>query len=121
MDHSEIAHLPKVDHTPAELDAPARLLLRAAMWIEEHGWIQGTMEKRQMACTLGALSLAAHEIEVLTGVIIDAEVRLKRRLPEPYSSDSHDGSLCAVAAWNDAPGRTKDEVIAKLRAAALGL
>ena len=100
------------------LDSAGKLLLKAAAWIEHHGWIQGKLSWANKVCALGALSNAAEGGPYEP--IIEAEERLKALLPEPYRSDKHVGSLCALAAWNDERGRTKDEVVAKMRAAALG-
>lgn len=103
------------------LDDTSDLLLKAAEWIECHGWTRGAMQKYEKTCTLGALTMASDARGDTTyGPISAAERRLKAALPEPYCSDQHREHLCAVAAWNDAPGRTKEEVVAKLRAVALG-
>lgn len=115
MDHSEVKHLPKVDHTPAELDAASKILLKAAAVIEERGLAKGERCNAKGAmCVHGAIAFAAHG--------------------DPHAWEQDDGRLavtrmveavdpgCGGAAqWNNARERTKDEVVAKLRAVALGL
>src|SRR5437867_3333049 len=114
MDHSEVKHLPKVDHTPAELDDASKLLLAAAAIIERQGWCQcfiGTFGGQ--LCIEGALNVARgrEPIAMLEGneVTLEALLRVNKAVG---ASAFH---------WNDTPGRTKDEVVAKLRAVALGL
>lgn len=60
MDHSEVKHLPKVDHTPADLDEPAKLLLKAAALIEDRGLERvGYESKSGCLCVMGAIAIAA--------------------------------------------------------------
>lgn len=105
MDHSETKYLPRVDHAPAELDDASKILLKAAALIEESGWCQNAMFDKGRMCALGAIGTAGRYQQSA----YDARDRLQSAL--------HAG----VGAWNDVDGRTKDEVVAKLRAVALGL
>jgi hypothetical protein len=124
MDHSEVKHLPKVDHTPAEMDAVSRLLMRAADVIERDGWCQNNvLTEDGRVCLVGAIHTANNKRFGRANDYCDpwdensreALVRMDRVLPKVA-----DG-IGACAVWNDTPGRTKDEVVAKLRAVALGL
>jgi hypothetical protein len=109
MDHSEVKHLPKVDHTPAELDAASKLLLKAADYVEKNGWCQHELQSGDgRVCIVGALSAVADEI-FLVGTHSAAWTRLQKALNK------------MAGTWNDTQGRTKEEVVAKLRAVALGL
>jgi hypothetical protein len=113
MDHSEVKHLPKVDHTPAELDAASRLLLRTAEVIERQGWCQCYIGiANGQVCLEGALMIAAGKTP--ESVIIPNTVA-----GEAVSRVRASVGMGAYQ-WNDKPGRTKEEVIAKLRAVALG-
>lgn len=123
MDLSEVKHLPRVDHTPAELDEPAKLLLKAADLIEKYGlakWMTCDAEGRM--CLRGAIRVAGGA-EKARGITAwwrsddmekEADARIRRSLGD--RSDFGDTS----ADWNNAYERTKDEVVAKLRAVALG-
>lgn len=86
-----------------ELDAASKTLLRAAELLERDGWCQGAYFDGNSACTIGALMDAAADIQDRNAAIY----RLK---------DALDG--WNIFNWNDAPGRTKEEVVAKLRAVA---
>ncbi len=103
-----------VEHKEAgevrELDSASTLLLKAADVIERQGWCQnyiGTYHGQ--VCLEGALNVAAGRDPKrdLVGVVGVAAHRIRRAVGK-----------CAYH-WNDAPGRTKDEVVAKLRAVAL--
>lgn len=72
-------------------------ILNAADYIREHGWCQGTMMSLGgQVCIFGALTA------VLGGRMLSARAFLDKALGMPAHW------------WNDAPGRTKEEVIAKL-------
>ena len=118
MDQSEVKNLmPKVDHTPAVLDEAAKLHMRAADLIEEKGWMQGGYGSGPF-CVRSALYQAGLE----RGYWLPNESKVLPPLRKAFAlldaavAPSGMGSLC----WNDAPGRTKEEVVAKLRAVALG-
>lgn len=94
------------ENTHEGLDTASKLLLRAAALIEERGLCQGVgTDGSGRLCMLAALgavegcgSWAVHE----------ATGRMHKAVGWP----------CYL--WNDVPGRTKEEVVAKLRAVALG-
>jgi hypothetical protein len=114
MDHSEVKHL-KVDHTPAVLDELSVRLLKAASHIEDHGWCQNTVRTTEgRVCVAGAIFAVTNN---------DAN-------PDPLRNCMFAAFRVAIGCapdgggipnWNDQPGRTKDEAVAKLRAVALGL
>lgn len=85
------------------LDPVSKTLLDAADYIEEHGWCQEFMWADGRVCALGAILIAKG-----TGLSGPRD-RLMAFLKNPES----------ITKWNDAPGRTKDEVVSALREAAL--
>lgn len=113
MDHSEVKHLPKTDHTPAELDEASLLLLKTAGVIEERGWCQNSYgDKQGRLCILGAMRVALKlPLRDFCGAIPPAGDEAMDRLSRHIGNRPHK--------WNDAQGRTQAEVVAKLRAVAL--
>ena len=60
MDHSEVKHLPKIDHTPAELGAVGRVLWKAADLMEERGHCRGTAwDEEGRICAMEAIYRAS--------------------------------------------------------------
>lgn len=119
MDHSEVKHLPKVDHTPEELDEASKLLLRAAALIEKHGWCQNYLISPEgKLCFAGAMKVAAYGIPfpsrpgAIQPTMEMAWDRFEKAVGVKWGRASK---------WNDEPGRTKDEVVAKIRSVALGI
>lgn len=107
MDQSEVRHL-------TELDDASRLLLRAADIIESHGWCQNSYTSAGgKLCLLGAVKVARG---LTPEDAEDTEALVERACERVYVSLG----LRRVHIWNDEPGRTKEEVIAKLRSVALG-
>ncbi len=85
-------------------------LLAAAQYIRDHGWCQrASYEWNNSACVMGALNSTK-----LPGMRNHGATATKFALFLGLPGNSF------VAAWNDAPGRTKEEVIAALEAAAKG-
>lgn len=91
----------------------AKALLKGAALIEERGWCQGDYQSEGRLCVLGAIKVAVGK--------------------EPDGDEDTDPivfrakkAMCAsvgiglIHEWNDDPARTKEEVVAKLRAVALG-
>lgn len=99
-----------------ELDEASKVLLRAADYIEEHGWCQNEMHTLDgSACLEGAIQYAISgrlmrfdEGLESANLFCDALTRIDLAVDRPAFK------------WNDAPGRTKEEVVAKLREVALG-
>lgn len=78
---------------------------KAAAYIREHGWIQGDYfvsktDQTGACCALGAIRTTLEEAndECLLAQAFAQEVGL----PQTYG----------IHRWNDAPGRTKEEVLA---------
>ena len=83
---------------------PQEVLLKAAEYIEEHGWCQHAFgEPDGRVCLEGAINRTAYN-----GSERDAAVR---RMIGHLNGQT-------PAFWNDMRGRTKEEVIAALREAA---
>ncbi len=116
MDHSEIKHLPKTDHTPAKLDDASKLLLKAASAIETYGHVKGDLGHPSKGfCFLGALTFAEHGS---ADAIINGKGWNKSMSAAQQRFCRNLGGQSEVD-WNNAPHRTKDEVVAKMRAVAL--
>lgn len=91
----------------------ADILTQAADLLEERGWCQNRAEDRDgHFCAVGALDAALGVVEpyLTLGGLFSEAVRALR---------AHIGT--SVVCWNDAPGRTADEVIGLLRRAAAQL
>jgi hypothetical protein len=122
MDLSETKNLPKVDHTPAELDEPAKLLLKAANWMEKYGKCEGIrVDSKGRVCVLGAIDRAGgfHPYGDMDPLWKKAVERLASAIP-PAPNHAHSPTINA-AWWNNDPKRPGAEIVAKLRAVALGL
>lgn len=96
------------------LDPTAKLFLVAADHIEKYGHCQGRYfadprrSESSPACLFGAMMLASGD-----GIVpSSAVVRLERHM-------NLGGDLTDAVKWNDRPGRTKEEVVAVLRKAAI--
>lgn len=86
------------------------VLLRAAELCEV-GWVQGSAAcSPGCDCAVTAINAAASD--ELLSIWCWNELADYLRLPCPESAGS------AIIRWNDTPGRTKEEVVAALRAAA---
>ena len=99
---------------------PAATLARAADLIDELGWHQGDYRgARGEVCGLAAVQLAA---EVLPGSSVPPtpdtaycaaakllSARLGRTVPDAVEA------IAKIVAWNDEPGRTREQVTAALR------
>jgi len=96
---------PKWDEkVEVELDDASLHLLRAIDYIEKHGWCQGTsFGPNDTVCIWGAL----YRTKTDTRLYFKASNRLRQLIGDR-----------SIPNWNDAKGRTKEEVIAKLREAA---
>lgn len=88
------------------------LRLKAAEVIEERGWCQRAFQQRDgSVCLIGALSV------VLTGAATADSAALKpyRDTVASLGFMTDIGGFMSAVAWNDAPERTKEEVLARLR------
>lgn len=92
---------------------PQQVLLAAARLIEEGGWIQpvtGGYSEGMGQCAFSA-------IFTIGNGAFDTYNGAARRLLAFLTGDP-DGSYGRIFEWNDAPGRTKAEVLAALHGAA---
>lgn len=107
-----------------ELDDISKHILRAANYINEHGWCQHLVETPGGAvCLQGALfktmdpQCMKYRLEwgiawrTAPSEYLNAEKRVYNYLQHKGMIGNYKGSHN----WNDAPGRTKDEVINLLR------
>lgn len=78
------------------MDDRIKVLERAKLILNEYGWCQGTYGDDSVGyCIMGATSEAC-----------------PRGIPWSSIVDTLQGLVtCRLSAWNDAPGRTKEEVI----------
>lgn len=118
MDHSEVKHLPKVDHTPADLDDTSRRLLKAAALIETYGHAKMTVcDDGGRMCLRGALVAAQgreRNVMELDAMNMDrCSQAADLRIAYVVGGDS--------VGWNNAKERTAEEVISTMRRVALGL
>lgn len=111
MDHSEVKHLPKVDHTPAHLSDVSKTILKAADLIEEKGWIQGRWASSHGYCMRGAVYGVFNNGGAFGDTPTPILGYMESRMPP--------GQDCMK--FNDTPGRTKEEVVSRMRSIALGL
>lgn len=81
-------------------------LLRAADYIEEHGWCQRSWRFGQRVCAMGAI-----------GESLKGGWDRKRFLDAHRALEKAVGG--SVPGWNDERGQTKENVVAKLREVAM--
>jgi len=96
------------------IDNVGQVLLEAADYIEWHGWCQHiAIGPAGKLCAVGALlhvaipNIKHSTVWEMSPLALSAFAKLRRYL-------GTDG----IESWNDTRGRTKDEVVAALRAAA---
>jgi uncharacterized protein (TIGR02266 family) len=91
---------------------PVKLLLVARDLLYEKGWTQFALRDPQTGyCLSGALARAAADDADAFRAALST---LGPRLGVPECQFGGFGCHCAVLAWNDAEGRTKEDVVAKL-------
>lgn len=96
------------------------VLLKMAELLMEHGWCQGTYEDTEgRLCVMGAF-LRTLELDDTWPVDDEWETPYYLGLQAFERSISPEmggqaGELWDAADWNDRPGRTRDEVVARLR------
>ncbi|MBB5110818.1 hypothetical protein FHU28_000657 [Micromonospora echinospora] len=132
----------KATHNPptAAPVTTADLLRMAALYLRRHGWHQGsyyatTDTPTPPACAVGAIGIACtgHRIEQFAQLDTDALVDylfavrvftdyLDTDTPAYWTDELgfvlDDDSGCLPYSWNDIPGRTAEQVITALEAAA---
>jgi hypothetical protein len=85
-----------------------QILNDAAQYLETHGWCQGAMKYKDSVCLFGAIDAVSNCFtKDDSAIAYEINYRLRKIIgvrPTPH--------------WNDAPERTKQEVIDMLRKAA---
>jgi hypothetical protein len=84
-----------------------QVLLDAASLIEQKGWCQGSAMMDDASCAAWAITQAARNLSQYDYGLAE---HVGNRLARIVGARS-------IPFWNDAPGRTKEEVIAAMRAA----
>jgi hypothetical protein len=118
---------------------PSQILDKAADHIERYGWMAEdwyaadgvTPPEQCAACAGGAINIVAEyapdylDHDDTSRPVFGALEALAARLSPHVQEDLEDGDhwdgellLDVIASWNDAKGRTRDEVVEELRAAA---
>lgn len=112
-DWSFIEAVPRVDHTPAELDPASKLLLKAAAYLEDHGHCQDGSpgDNAGRVCVIGALT-HVYGGGFLLSPGSHGEQACKR-LEKLITSDN------CIPRWSDST--PTPEVLSTMRRAALGL
>lgn len=95
-----------------ELTEEQKALFRAAEYIRHNGWCQGGVQAGARVCLVGSLYIGLG-LKVSGCNILKIEPLLQK---VQNVAEAH--GICNLAEWNDAPGRTKEEVIALLEKAA---
>src|SRR5256885_7339505 len=96
----------------AKASAPIRVLLVARDLLHESGWAQlDAHDSAGRYCLSGALAKAAGEDRA---AYLAALHSVGERLNEPPCAFGGFDCHCAILRWNDRPGRTQREVVAKL-------
>lgn len=107
----------KVDHVveASVLTPEHQLLWDAAAYIEKHGWCQDSVSTADgRVCLVGAIKAAAgmpihgHDWSSGPGAVAYAACEIMDNRTSRPAAD-----------WNDRDGRTQDEVVSAMRAAAL--
>jgi hypothetical protein len=112
MDHSEVKYLPKVDHTPAELDEASKLLLRTADLIEDRGLACTAFDDEGRGCVIVTMcSLPGAPMKLVE----EALDRVRRYIRTQARSGCY-----GIPSWSDKAAREgrAAEVISALRAVA---
>jgi len=109
-----------------EWASASKILQRAARLIEEKGWQQGSVEPVQQECLATALEHSFREKEYSIVDFNYAREALSQVLQIPREPKKLPGDPLDVPywgrhlmEWNDAPGRTKSEVLESLQSAAM--
>lgn len=92
-----------------ELTEEQKALFRAAEYIRHNGWCQGIVQAGDRVCLVGSLYVGLG-LKVSGCNILKIEPLFQKVAKAHGKYD--------LAEWNDAPGRTKEEVIALLEKAA---
>lgn len=101
------------------------VLHRAADLLGEFGWWQGgycpggNLESADRFCAAGAIRRSIADFRGVNAGLISGNDPLLRECLSALGMNPYNGiGTTTVADWNDKPGRTKAEVVARLREAA---
>lgn len=110
-------------------DRIADLIEAAADYLDSHGWCQGASRQLERVCLAEAVARTARQPKYYFPLLADAlrviSAHLQAEmgsLPNGLSLKEISGSMDKYALlfwWNDAEGRTAEEVIATLRKVAI--
>jgi len=101
-----------------EIDEAGKILSDAAEYIVRHGWCQCVVENPNGAvCALGAICHATNDM-IAQRLLAFSPPNTLARLKKVIGIARLDESWHDIQKWNDAPGRTKEHVVAALRGAA---
>jgi hypothetical protein len=128
----QATHTPPTNGPCAAGERPSRLLRDTALYLQRHGWIQGSYYAHHHtatppACVMGALALVIFGQPFPTAPYTQpgwadykaAEDALLAHLDGIYQSDGDDSYPDpGLGDWNDQPHRTADQVITALHEAA---
>lgn len=103
------------------LDEVGECLLRAADYIEKHGWCKNTLiDQEGRACLFGAVYIGANNKFKLGQRAAIAENRLYLcACDRVYNELDKIGAKGKGSEWNDRPSTTKEDVIGVLKRAAV--
>lgn len=104
---------PRVLPEPQPLAQPDPVLLHAAEIVQERGVCQGPWRAGGPLCAAGAVGEAAIDLGLDR---VEMEARMLR-----FAHALGGSAVSDVHGWNDAPGRTAEEVAEALQRAAYGL
>lgn len=103
------------------MKTPEEVLLEAADYLENRGWTRGVYaDENGCLCLAGALNLATigRAAPYPYSSITDQQWALARQVTDLIEERCGIESGPALAEWNDAPDRTRSEVVSMLRRAA---
>ena len=101
------------------LTAEGELLLAAADYLENHGWCQGKLtEPNGAACAIGAMHCGIGALRFGERPDTDKGLRISETITGFSLYLAKQTGNGRIADWNDAPGRTKEQVVSMLREAA---
>ena len=95
---------------------PVQILDRAIAWVEEHGWCQRPREYQDgRVCTIGALCRGGYSNFGSCVLPLDDSALMRAAIAVPDAIGVPDSvPAFSIPSWNDAPERTRTDVIAAL-------
>jgi hypothetical protein len=95
-------------------------LLDAAQYIREHGWFQGGIcdASQERVCLIGSLYASVGLLDAAAKRTPNLALRIDEEWCRVLGYLGLNPRKCDIADWNDATGRTQEEVIAALEGSA---